>query len=207
MGLRFLHYFNEAFGTLIFSPMDWESSTIWYWVILAFVGIIAGILGYFFGKSDTPRKMDQSLELNALEIENAKLKSDLDICRKRLDDHTIKTKEIHLKDIKQTTKKSIFQFNPAEAKAAFGKTIKENDLKLIEGIGPKIEGLFHNFDIRTWKDLAEISADKCQEVLDSGGKRYRIHDPASWPMQAKMAYEGLWEELFEWQEKHRAGKY
>jgi len=207
VGLRFLHYFNEAFGTLIFSPMDWESSTIWYWVILAFVGIIAGILGYFFGKSDTPRKMDQSLELNALEIENAKLKSDLDICRKRLDDHTIKTKEIYLKDIKQTTNKNIFQFNPTEAKAAFGKTIKENDLKLIEGIGPKIEGLFHNFDIRTWKDLAEISADKCQEVLDSGGKRYRIHDPASWPMQAKMAYEGLWEELFEWQEKHRAGKY
>jgi len=187
--------------------MDWESSTIWYWVILAFVGIIAGILGYFFGKSDTPRKMDQSLELNALEIENAKLKSDLDICRKRLDDHTIKTKEIYLKDIKQTTNKNIFQFNPTEAKAAFGKTIKENDLKLIEGIGPKIEGLFHNFDIKTWKDLAEISADKCQEVLDSGGKRYRIHDPASWPMQAKMAYEGLWEELFEWQEKHRAGKY
>ena len=88
-----------------------------------------------------------------------------------------------------------------------GKTIKENDLKLVEGIGPKIEGLFHNFGIKTWKELAETSADKCQEVLDSGGKRYRIHDPASWPMQAKMAHEGHWEQLFEWQEKHRAGKY
>lgn len=199
-------YFKERFLPLICLPMDWESSTVWYWVILAFTGIIAGILGYFFGKSDTPRKMEKSLALNALEIENAKLKSDLDICRKRLDSHTIQTKEIQLKDIAQTAK-SDFIFDPVEAKAAFGKTIKENDLKLIEGIGPKIEGLFHNFNITTWKDLAEISADKCQEVLDSGGKRYRIHDPASWPMQAKMAYEGHWEQLFEWQEKHRAGKY
>ena len=105
--------------------MDWESSTVWYWVILAFTGIIAGILGYFFGKSDTPRKMEKSLALNALEIENAKLKSDLDICRKRLDSHTIQTKEIQIKDIAQTAK-SDFIFDPVEAKAAFGKTIKES---------------------------------------------------------------------------------
>ncbi|MFT0714164.1 hypothetical protein [Flagellimonas lutimaris] len=187
--------------------MDWESSTIWYWIILAVTGIISGILGYFFGKSDTPSIQEKSFEINTLEIQNAKLKSDLETCRKRLESYTTKTKQFEFDSRTNSLQRKSFSFDSGEAKAAFGKTIKENDLKLVEGIGPKIEGLFHNFGIKTWKELAETSADKCQEVLDSGGKRYRIHDPASWPMQAKMAHEGHWEQLFEWQEKHRAGKY
>jgi len=187
--------------------MDWIGSTMWYWIVLAITGIISGVLGYFFGKSDTPSLQEKSFEINSLEIKNAKLKSDLETCRKRLDSYTTKTKELKLHENLTLSENKSFSFDPKEAKAAFGKTIKENDLKLVEGIGPKIEGLFHNFGIKTWKDLSETSADKCQEVLDSGGKRYRIHDPASWPMQAKMAYEGHWEQLFEWQEKHRAGKY
>ena len=69
--------------------MDLLSSTIWYWVILAVTGIVSGVLGYVFGKSDTSSSSDKSIELNILEIENAKLKSDLETCRKRLDsDHT-----------------------------------------------------------------------------------------------------------------------
>ncbi|WP_240905058.1 hypothetical protein [Flagellimonas oceani] len=187
--------------------MDWLSSSMWYWVCLAITGIISAVLGYIFGKSDTPSVADKSIEINVLEIENAKLKSDLETCRKRLDNNPTKTKNPRLDSDIHSSGKNTFLFNADEAKAAFGKTIKENDLKLIEGIGPKIEGLFHNFNIKTWKNLSETPVDKCQEVLDSGGSRYRIHDPASWPMQAKMAYEGHWEQLFEWQEKHRAGKY
>src|SRR6056297_834705 len=187
--------------------MDLESSTIWYWVILAITGIISGVLGYFFGKSSSYSSPEKSIELNSLEIANAKLKSDLETCRKRLEPFTTKTKEFTIDDHPEPLEKEPFLFDAKEAKAAFGKTIKENDLKLIEGIGPKIEGLFHNFVIKTGKTLAESSTDKCQEVWDSGGKRYRVRGAASWPMQAKMAYEGHWEQLFEWQEKHRAGKY
>jgi len=185
--------------------MDFESSNIWYWIILAMTGIIAGVLGYFFGKSDTPSVPDNAVQLNALEIENVKLKSDLDTCRKRV--LVAETSHGIISDKISPTSKLNPMFNSEEAKIAFGKKVRENDLKIVEGIGPKIEGLFHNFNIRTWEELANTSADTCQQVLDSGGKRYRIHDPASWPMQAKMAYEGHWEQLAEWQEKHRAGKY
>ncbi|WP_318310778.1 hypothetical protein [Flagellimonas crocea] len=187
--------------------MEWEVSTIWYWIILAITGIVSAILGYFFGKSDVPSVSPKSNELHSLEIENAKLKTDLDLCRKRLDNYTLKTKQVDTVGNLGASKKEQSLFDPKKAKAAFGKSIKENDLKIVEGIGPKIEVLFHDYGIKTWKALAETSANKCQEVLDSGGKRYRIHDPASWPMQAKMASEGLWEQLFQWQEKHRAGKY
>ena len=185
--------------------MDLEGANIWYWIILALVGIIAAILGYFFGKSDAPAAPDLSEQLNILEIENAKLKADLDTCKKRLSS----TKQPKVSDNLSSSIAPKHQpvFNAKEAKLAFGTKVNENDLKIVEGIGPKIEGLFHNFNIRTWEQLSETSADKCQEVLDSGGKRYRIHDPASWPMQANMAYEGHWKHLAEWQAKHRAAKF
>lgn len=185
--------------------MDLEISTVWYWAILGITGIVSGVIGYLFGKVNASSAPYNSLQINMLEIENAKLKADLDICKKRLS--TTKPTKENLVGHNVASSKPLPIFHPDEAKAAFGKKIKQDDLKIVEGIGPKIEGLFHNFNIRTWKALAETSVDTCQEVLNSGGKRYRLHDPASWPMQAKMAYEGHWKQLAEWQEKHRAGKY
>ena len=93
------------------------------------------------------------------------------------------------------------QFNADSVKAVYGKKVKENDLKIIEGIGPKIEELFKTSGILSWKALSEISVDGCNKILDKAGERYRIHDPGTWPRQAKLAYEGKWQELKTWQEK------
>lgn len=101
---------------------------------------------------------------------------------------------------------SLIAFNADAAKEAFGKKIKQDDLKIVEGIGPKIEGLFHDYGIKTWKALGEASLEKCQEVLNSGGDRYRIHNPKTWPKQAQLAYEGKWEELIKWQDELDGGK-
>lgn len=97
-------------------------------------------------------------------------------------------------------------FDADAAKAVFGKKIKQDDLTLVEGIGPKIQELFHNHDVKTWKALSECSVDKCQEVLDSGGDRYKIHKPGTWPKQARLAYEGKWQELSDWQDELDGGK-
>ncbi len=178
--------------------MNFENLNIWCWVIPALVGIISGILGYLIGKGKEASPPDHS-KLNALEAENAKLKTELEVCRKEASSTSSKTKI--------PSAPIVSGFDAATAKAALGKKVKQDDLKIVEGIGPKIEGLFHNFNIKTWKALSETSADKCQEVLNSGGDRYRIHDPASWPMQAKMAYEGQWKKLRKWQDKHKSGKF
>jgi hypothetical protein len=91
--------------------------------------------------------------------------------------------------------------------AVLGKTIKQDDLKVVEGIGPKIEGMLKDAGIKTWKSLSEATVADCQKVLDGGGKRYQVHDPASWPMQCKMAYEGKWKQLLKWQDEHNHGKW
>ncbi len=83
---------------------------------------------------------------------------------------------------------------------------KPNDLKAIEGVGPKIEKLFHENDIDTWKAMSKSSVNELKEVLASGGDRFKLADPGSWPKQAKLADEGKWDELREYQDFLDGGK-
>lgn len=81
-----------------------------------------------------------------------------------------------------------------------GKKIKQDDLTIIEGIGPKIQSLLHENEIKTWAALSETPISRLQEILQSAGERYRIHDPGSWPKQAEMANQGKWDLLKEYKD-------
>ncbi len=106
-------------------------------------------------------------------------------------------------------KKEVKKEEPKKAtpkKAAAKKTTaKGDDLKKIEGIGPKIAEIFNNAGILTFAQLAETSVEKLQEILAAAGSRYASKKPGSWPKQAKMAAEGKWDELKEWQDAHDHG--
>jgi predicted flap endonuclease-1-like 5' DNA nuclease len=82
---------------------------------------------------------------------------------------------------------------------------KKDDLKVVEGIGPKIEGLFNEAGILTFEQLAGTSADRLKEILVAAGSRYQMHDPTTWPAQSKLAGEGKWEELKKWQDELNKG--
>jgi len=183
--------------------MDFENMNIWCWLIPTLVGIICGIVGYLLGKGGE-KIIDNSEDLKVLQDRNTKLQADLDACNKKV------TAKANLgataASFGASTAIASIPFDAAAAKAIFGKTIKQDDLKVVEGIGPKIEGMLKDAGIKTWKELSEATVADCQKVLDTGGKRYQVHDPASWPMQSKMAYEGKWKELLKWQDKHDYGK-
>ncbi|PSR08490.1 MAG: 50S ribosomal protein L27 [Bacteroidetes bacterium] len=87
-----------------------------------------------------------------------------------------------------------------------GKTIKQDDLKMIEGIGPKIEGLLHDAGIKTWADLANAPTEQVQAILDEAGPRYRIHEPTTWAKQARLAADGNWAELEAYQDHLDGGR-
>ncbi|MFT4832072.1 MAG: putative flap endonuclease-1-like 5' DNA nuclease [Psychroserpens sp.] len=184
--------------------MNFEHITLLNWPFLALFGVIFAILGFLWGKSAS-NATSISSELKLQQDSNAKLKVDLEACNQKLASQKTKsiTPESKLNSVPVVAENT---FNADLAKQSFGKKIKLNDLKVIEGIGPKIEKLFHDFEIKSWDALSEASVKKCQDVLDSGGDRYRIHNPGSWPMQAKMAHEGRWKALARWQEEHKAGK-
>ncbi|MEM7105508.1 MAG: helix-hairpin-helix domain-containing protein [Bacteroidota bacterium] len=90
--------------------------------------------------------------------------------------------------------------------AALPKGIKENDLKIIEGIGPKIADLLKADGINSWADLADAAVDRLQGILDAAGPRYRIHDPGTWAQQAALARDGKWDELYKLQDDLQGGK-
>lgn len=83
---------------------------------------------------------------------------------------------------------------------------KEEDLKRIEGIGPKIEQLLNGADIVSFQQLAETEISHLREILDAAGDRYRMHDPGTWSAQARLAANGEWELLEEYQEELKGGR-
>ena len=89
---------------------------------------------------------------------------------------------------------------PVKAKAT-----KADDLKKVEGIGPKIAEIFVANGIDTFAKLAKASQKDLKAILESAGSRYASKNPGSWPKQAKMAVEGKWDELKKWQDETKGG--
>ena len=169
-------------------------------LIPALVGLICGILGYLLGKMysksstfDTDSLRD---DLDSCNRRNSQLRSDIDKLRSQISDkNSTKTSKL----VAEVSSVDLIPFDARSAKGVYGKKINENDLKIIEGIGPKIEELFKTSGILTWKSLSETSVDRCKEILNKAGERFQIHDPGTWPRQAKLCYEGKWQELKDWQ--------
>ncbi len=83
---------------------------------------------------------------------------------------------------------------------------KPDDLKKIEGIGPKIASLLNDGGILTFASLASTDVSKIKEILLAAGSRYKMHDPTTWPQQAALAADGKWEELKKWQDELDGGR-
>ena len=78
---------------------------------------------------------------------------------------------------------------------------RRDDLKIVEGIGPKIEEVLNKAGIKTWAQLARQTPKRLREILASAGKRFIMHQPDTWPEQASLAAQGKWKELKELQDK------
>lgn len=81
-----------------------------------------------------------------------------------------------------------------------------DDLKIVEGIGPKIEELLNNAGIKTFAGLAATSVARLNEILEAAGPRYQMHDPGTWPDQSALARDNKWTELKILQDDLNKGK-
>jgi large subunit ribosomal protein L27 len=71
------------------------------------------------------------------------------------------------------------------ATEAKGEVSEADDLKKISGIGPKISDILIEAGIMTYKELADSSVGKLQDILAEAGSRYASKDPAPWIEEAK----------------------
>jgi predicted flap endonuclease-1-like 5' DNA nuclease len=84
---------------------------------------------------------------------------------------------------------------------------KPDDLKRIEGIGPKIAGVLQAAGITTFARLADSDVNQLRQVLEDADPRLlRLADPTSWPDQASLAAAGNWDALEALKQELKAGR-
>lgn len=81
-----------------------------------------------------------------------------------------------------------------------------DDLKVVEGIGPKIESLLHAADITSMRGLAVAETDVIKKILDEAGPRFRMHNPKTWSIQATLIADEKWDELKAYQNSLVGGR-
>ena len=101
---------------------------------------------------------------------------------------------------KKETKEVEAKAAPKKAAKATGKA---DDLKKVEGIGPKIAETLVAAGIASFAELAKTDAAKISEII-SGVRGNHVTD--TWPAQAQLAADGKWDELKKWQDELDGGK-
>lgn len=81
---------------------------------------------------------------------------------------------------------------------------RPDDLKIIEGIGPKIEKLLNDAGITTFAGLAATEVSHLEQILAEA--KLRIADPTTWPEQALLAAQGKMTELQALQDSLKGGR-
>ena len=117
-------------------------------------------------------------------------------------------KEAAAKKKAETAKKA------AAAKAAKASVAAEpaassepDDLKRIEGIGPKISAALQDAGITNFAQLEGTDVDRIKQILEEADPNLlKLADPSTWPKQAKLAAAGKWAALEKWQDRLKGGK-
>ena len=96
-----------------------------------------------------------------------------------------------------------------ESATSFGVSatpIAPDDLRKIEGIGPKIAEILNEHGILTFEQLAETKVARLKEILEEAGPRFRMAVPETWSEQAALAAVGDWEGLTLFQDELVGGR-
>jgi hypothetical protein len=79
-----------------------------------------------------------------------------------------------------------------------------DDLKRIEGIGPRVEKVLQDAGIRTFDALARANPDEVKQVLNAAG--LQMMNPDGWIEQAELAAKGEWEKFDRLQDELKGGR-
>lgn len=84
--------------------------------------------------------------------------------------------------------------------------VVKDDLTKVEGIGKKIEALLYKNEIYSYKQLSKTTITNLKAILESGGSKFSMHNPGTWPKQAKLAATANWDDLELLQKQLKGGK-
>ncbi len=83
-------------------------------------------------------------------------------------------------------------------------TVGADDLKIVEGIGPKIAEALAEANVTTFAQLADMTPEAINEIISGAGISSR--ETTTWPKQAELARDGKMDELKAWQDELDGGR-
>lgn len=188
-------------------------------IVLLIAALLGYLIGYFLAKRKYMKQIayleeeKARLEAKIRKLEEEKLSLQADVRQKEEDkvslqadvrrmDDEIASLKLTIDKLEREARMLAEQQAEMTAQPPEARRIVPDDLKAVQGIGPKIARLLMNRGITTWKALSETAPEYLREILDSdGGERFRINNPGSWPQQALLLHEGRFDELTEFQGK------
>jgi len=106
----------------------------------------------------------------------------------------------------EETTQAVDEHSSGETAAVDGNNETQDDLKIIEGIGPKIEELLHEKGITTFAQVAETPAENIKTILTEAGSSFATHDPGTWAEQAALLRDGKMDQFNTLAEELKGGK-
>jgi hypothetical protein len=98
--------------------------------------------------------------------------------------------------------------NVSHASTPITNSSKKDDLKIVEGIGPKVEELLNKNGVHSFSELESISYEKLSDILRQEGGKFQmlIVSAATWAKQSGMARLGDMDALKKYQDTLNAGR-
>lgn len=112
------------------------------------------------------------------------------------------TKSIHLHHHK--IPKTEPQVNFVPQGETHGTPKQKDDLRRIEGIGPKISNVLIQAGVDSYEKLSKSQPDEIRRILE--GAKMRLAQPDTWPEQALLAAKGNWSGLENLQSQLKGGR-
>lgn len=108
-------------------------------------------------------------------------------------------------DVSVASKPKTDKVAPAKSAPKKSSSKKADDLKKIEGVGPKAAEALVAAGIDSFAKLAKADPEKIKELLAEASSRLAHLEPGTWPEQAQLAADGKWAELEKLQDELDGG--
>ncbi len=147
---------------------------------------------------------------DTLETVKDKVEGIADDVKEKFEDFADDAKEI-VEDAKESVEKVVKTEKKAVKKV---KTVKavvtpsdiKNDLKVLRGIGPKMEEVLNENGITSFEQLSKMTLKNINAVLTEAGINTKVYNTKDWKAQSKIAVKGDMEVLSQWIKDNKATK-
>ena len=156
-------------------------------------------------KNKIQKEVSSNKLVKKAEKMSLKLKKDItDTIEDVIEDVNEKVSEI-IGDNKTTTKKATAKKTAGKKavtkKVSILKSSTKNDLKVIKGIGPKLEETLNSVGFNSFEQLAKMTIKDITIVLSDAGVNAKMYDISGWKAQSKLAFKGDMEAVKNWVKK------